>query len=103
MMETTNHTDTLSPTPPTPPTPSSPTPKKSWRRSNRFLLLLFFAGLLLAAYPFLSDYYYRIDFDQKIQTFEEGAKTLDSEEIARRMALARAYNRTLDPSRLAGP
>lgn len=107
MTDSTNHTDTLSPTPPTPQTPptspTSPTPKKSWRRSNRFLLLLFFAGLLLAAYPFLSDYYYRIDFDQKIQTFEEGAKTLDSEEIARRMALARAYNRTLDPGRLADP
>lgn len=77
--------------------------KKSFRRSNRFLFLLFVLGLLLASYPFISDYYYRIDFDQKIQTFEEETKTLDAAEIARRMVLARAYNRTLDPSRLADP
>lgn len=73
------------------------------RRSSFFLLFLFLLGLLLASYPFISDLYYHIDFDSKIQSFEEGAHTLDKAEIARRLELARAYNRTLDPSRLADP
>nr|WP_072515032.1 class C sortase [Ndongobacter massiliensis] len=77
--------------------------KKRWSKSNLFLLSLFILGLLLAAYPFISDYYYRVEFDQKIQTFDTDADGLDPEELARRMNLARAYNRTLDPGRLADP
>lgn len=77
--------------------------QKSRRRSNLLLLFLFVVGLLLTSYPFLSDFYYHVEFDQKIQDFDAGAKKLDTQEIAKRLALAEAYNRTLDPSRLSDP
>ncbi len=72
--------------------------KKIWP-----LVILFIAGFVIMMYPLVSNYYYRIEANNQILEFTENAKSLDQNEILRRIELAEAYNRVLDPSRLADP
>lgn len=72
--------------------------KKKWP-----FVLLFIVGFLVMIYPIVSNFYYRIEATNEIAKFNEGVSKLDENEIYRRIELARAYNKTLDPSRLADP
>ena len=72
--------------------------KKIWP-----LVILFIAGFVIMMYPVVSNYYYRIEANNQILEFTENAKSLDQNEILRRVELAEAYNSTLDPSKLADP
>lgn len=72
--------------------------KKIWP-----LVILFIAGFVIMMYPVVSNYYYRIEANNQILEFTENAKSLDQNEILRRIELAEAYNSTLDPSKLADP
>ena len=72
--------------------------RKTWP-----FVVIFILGFLLMMYPLISNYYYRIDANREIQEFQDGAKKLDDVEILRRIELARAYNQTLDPSKLGDP
>lgn len=72
--------------------------KKIWP-----LVILFIAGFVIMMYPVVSNYYYRIEANNQILEFTENAKSLDQNEILRRIELAEAYNSVLDPSRLADP
>lgn len=74
-------------------------------KKTRYILafLLFLFGLGFLAYPFLSNSYYRSESGEKIADFTMQAEALSPEERAERLRLARAYNRTLDPSRMADP
>lgn len=72
--------------------------KKTWP-----FVLIFVLGFLLMMYPMISNYYYRIEANNEISDFQDGAKDLDDAEVLRRMELARAYNQTLDPSKLGDP
>lgn len=72
--------------------------RKTWP-----FVVIFILGFLLMMYPMISNYYYRIDANREIQEFQDGAKKLDDVEILRRIELARAYNQTLDPSKLGDP
>ncbi|MDD7363307.1 MAG: class C sortase [Peptoniphilus sp.] len=72
--------------------------KKKWP-----FVLLFTLGFLLMIYPVISNFYYRIESDKENAAFDKAASEMDKEEIRRRIELARAYNATLDPSRLADP
>ena len=75
--------------------------KSKWKR---FLpLFLFLIGFLVAIYPLISQYYYRINADEVIQTYIRSVEAMEQPEIERKLTLAKAYNRTLDPSRLADP
>ncbi len=74
------------------------TKRKTWPFAVIFIL-----GFLLMMYPMISNYYYRIDANREIQEFQDGASKLDDVEILRRIELARAYNQTLDPSKLGDP
>ena len=76
--------------------------KRNKRKTWPFAVI-FVLGFLLMMYPMISNYYYRIDANREIEEFQEGAKKLDDVEILRRMELARAYNQTLDPSKLGDP
>lgn len=67
------------------------------------IVLLFFLGAVIAIYPLISNYYYSIRADREIVQFAEEVSKLDRAELERRTELARAYNQTLDPSRLADP
>ena len=72
--------------------------KKTWP-----FVLIFVLGFLLMMYPMISNYYYRIEANHEISDFQDGAKDLDDAEVLRRIELARAYNQTLDPSKLGDP
>ena len=72
--------------------------RKTWP-----FVVIFILGFLLMMYPMISNYYYRIEANNEIQEFQDGANKLDDVEILRRMELARAYNQTLDPSKLGDP
>lgn len=72
--------------------------KKIWP-----LVILFIAGFVIMMYPMVSNYYYRIEANNQILEFTENAKSLDQNEVLRRIELAEGYNSTLDPSKLADP
>lgn len=64
---------------------------------------IFLLGLLIFSYPLISQKYYEIQKEDEVITFVKAAKALPPENLDKRMALAEAYNKTLDPSRLADP
>ena len=66
-------------------------------------MAIFTLGLLIFSYPLISQKYYEIKAEDEVITFVKAAKELAPEDLDKRMALAAAYNRTLDPSRLADP
>lgn len=72
--------------------------KKNWK-----IILIFILGLLIAIYPIISNYYYTIDNNNQISEFNEAVAEMPSKEVLERIELAKAYNDTLDPSRLADP
>lgn len=72
--------------------------KKNWK-----IILIFILGLLIATYPIISNYYYTIDNNNQIAEFNEAVAQMPSKEVLERIELAKAYNDTLDPSRLADP
>ncbi|HHS2791179.1 TPA: class C sortase [Streptococcus agalactiae] len=76
---------------------------KKKKKSNLPFIILFLIGLSILLYPVVSRFYYTIESNNQTQDFERAAKKLSQKEINRRMALAQAYNRTLDPSRLSDP
>lgn len=76
---------------------------KSNRLINLGLLVMFLIGFLIMSYPFISNWYYRIESNNQVRTFDNSAKKLNAKAINVRMDLARAYNRTLDPSRISDP
>lgn len=76
----------------------------SKRTRDRIVFMgIFILGLLIFSYPLISQKYYEIKAEDDVITFVKAAKELAPEDLDRRMALAAAYNRTLDPSRLADP
>ena len=71
---------------------------------NRLVFMgVFILGLLIFSYPLISQKYYEIKAEDEVVTFVKAAKDLSTQDLDKRMALAEAYNRTLDPSRLADP
>lgn len=75
------------------------------RKIKKFLmpLALFLLGFLIMLYPYISQWYYRIDANNTIGRYESVVDELKQEEINKKFELAQAYNNTLDPSRLADP
>lgn len=65
--------------------------------------LIFLVGLLIFSYPMISQKFYEIKADEEIIEFVKQTKEINEEEINKSMELARAYNETLDPSRLSDP
>ncbi len=76
---------------------------KKFQKKDFFLLLLFLIGFFIAIYPLVSQRYYRIEANKQVNHFEKKASTINSQEMSQRIELAHAYNRTLDPSKLADP
>ncbi|MFB0918788.1 MAG: class C sortase [Clostridiaceae bacterium] len=77
-----------------------PTKKKL---SKWILWPVFILGLLIFSYPFFSQAYYRKVSKQEVNTFNDSVKSLESVEVDKRIELAKAYNKTLDPSRIMDP
>ncbi|KXO16588.1 sortase family protein [Clostridiales bacterium KA00134] len=72
--------------------------KRNWKVLSMFIL-----GFFIAIYPIVSNKYYTIKNNNQIRVFEEAASGLSKEEVDKRIDLAKAYNETLDPSRLTDP
>lgn len=68
-----------------------------------FFGLLFLLGFLIMIYPIISNQYYRIVQEGETLKFIKAQSKLDDAEIKERLELAKAYNETLDPSRLSDP
>lgn len=72
--------------------------KKNWK-----IIAMFVVGFAIAIYPIISNRYYTIKNNDRVEVFEKAAEEISQEEINKRIDLAEAYNETLDPSRLADP
>ncbi|MFR2891446.1 class C sortase [Peptoniphilus grossensis] len=72
--------------------------KKNWK-----IILIFVLGLMIAIYPIISNYYYTVENNNQVKDFQEAVAEMPSKEVLERIDLAKAYNDTLDPSRLADP
>lgn len=72
--------------------------KKNWK-----IILIFMLGLMIAIYPIISNYYYTVENNNQVKDFQEAVSEMPSKEVLERIDLAKAYNDTLDPSRLADP
>ncbi len=72
--------------------------KQPSRRAKWTFRLVFFLGFLVALYPLVNRLYYRIDSNNQVSVFNEETDKLATEEIERRMGLARAYNDSLNNS-----
>lgn len=77
--------------------------RKAAIRRNLPFVLIFLLGMLIFAYPLISQKYYEIESGNEVIEFKKQTETINKEEVERRLKLARAYNSTLDPSRLADP
>ena len=73
------------------------------RKNKLIFVAIFLFGLLILSYPLISQKYYEIKAEDKVVEFVKGAKEIPPEDLEKRMALAKAYNDTLDPSRLSDP
>ena len=72
--------------------------KKNWK-----IILIFVLGLMIAIYPIISNYYYTVENKNQVKDFQEAVSEMPDKEVLERIDLAKAYNDTLDPSRLADP
>ena len=77
--------------------------KKEKLKKNLPFVFIFLLGLLIFAYPLISQKYYEIEADNELVEFKKESENINTEDIKKRMDLARAYNDTLEPSRLADP
>lgn len=77
--------------------------KKRFSLKKLLPYLIFLLGLLIAIYPIVSNQYYKIEANNEINEYIRTVSKMEEKEINRRLMLAKAYNDTLDPSRLADP
>ncbi|MFM1581089.1 class C sortase [Helcococcus bovis] len=76
--------------------------KKANKRKIIFYFL-FVLGLMISSYPFISQWYYRIEANEEIRKFNRKISEMDAKDIEKRLELARAYNSTLKTSTLVDP
>ncbi|MFM1539362.1 class C sortase [Helcococcus bovis] len=76
--------------------------KKANKRKIIFYFL-FVLGLMISSYPFISQWYYRIEANEEIRKFNRKISEMDPKDIEKRLELARAYNSTLKTSTLVDP
>lgn len=78
--------------------------RKIRKKSNKYgYVSIFILGFLILVYPLFSQYYYNINSNHIVNEFDERAKKITNEDLEKRLALAKAYNKTLDPSKIADP
>ncbi|MGJ3509916.1 class C sortase [Enemella sp. A6] len=91
--------------PDTPQAPDEATDRSALRllRAHWKSIVIFLVGLAIVLYPLATQLYYSTDAEERVTDFEEGRSELDQEVIDQRIDLARAYNESLDPSRISDP
>lgn len=74
--------------------------KKFLNHLTSFIILV---GILIVSYPAISQVYYNYQNQQAVSDFDDGIKSLTSEDIRRRMSLAEAYNGSLHNIEISDP
>ncbi len=69
---------------------------KNNKKSKWIFRFIFLIGLLVALYPLINRIYYRLDSSNNVEIFKDEADKLSTQEIDKRISLARAYNDSLD-------
>lgn len=69
--------------------------KKRNRKNQLMFIPIFLLGLLIFSYPYLSDWYYKVESNNAIKYFDKESTKLTPEEIERRSSLADGYNLSL--------
>ncbi|MFB0918312.1 MAG: class C sortase, partial [Clostridiaceae bacterium] len=86
---------------------SSELPKKKKKKKSRIkniiITLIFVLGLSIAAYPIISRLYYTFNAAEQVTKFEVSAKELTSDEVKKRIELARAFNESIQSSSITDP
>ncbi len=77
--------------------------KKFFKSGSLKFILLFLLGLMIFSYPMISQKFYEIKADEEVIEFVKKSKDIDKKDLEKRMELARVYNQTLDPSKIADP
>ncbi|HEL2204260.1 TPA: class C sortase [Streptococcus suis] len=62
---------------------------------NHLTTIIILAGIIIVSYPVISQVYYNYMNQQAVSDFDTGVKSLTSEDIQKRMELAKAYNGSL--------
>lgn len=70
--------------------------KKKRKKSNFPFILIFLIGFLILIYPQISMWYYKIESNSVIKVFDEEKSKLTTEDIRKRIELARQYNSSLN-------
>lgn len=66
--------------------------KAKKKKSDIIFVLIFILGILIAVYPVISRYYYKIESNQTAEEFEAESKKITQNEINKKISLARSYN-----------
>lgn len=66
-------------------------------------IVVFILGLAIALYPVISRLYYEREAGNQVLGFEAAKAEIEDAEVTRRINLAKAYNQTLDPSKIGDP
>lgn len=72
-------------------------------RRHWVAIVIFIVGFAVLMYPVFTQWYYANDTKKVVTDFERAQRELEAADIARRLDLARAYNETIDPTRLVDP
>ncbi|MFD0705507.1 class C sortase [Alloscardovia venturai] len=76
--------------------------KKGIKRSI-IAIIVFIVGLSIFLYPTVSNLYYELGTQREISNYDTAVKSVSQEEIAKKLKLAKAYNSTIDASKLVEP
>lgn len=77
--------------------------KKSNKKYNVFIIILFVIGFSIFIYPFVSNYYYTVRNVENNINFDEERKNLKKLEIDERIKKAEYYNMSLSPDLMYDP
>lgn len=58
--------------------------KKDFFKSKAFILLLFLLGIMVALYPSIAQWYYKIEANEETENFEETINTIDKKELEKK-------------------
>ena len=77
--------------------------RKNKKRHPIFFIFLFLVGFGIMIYPLISNFYYRYEASRAVEEFRQEVGQIPDESIQKRIELAIAYNRILDPRKLQDP
>lgn len=70
--------------------------RKKKKKSNWPFYIVFLIGFLILMYPKISDFYYKVESKTQVADFSKEKDLIPTEDIKKRMELARIYNETLN-------